>query len=1737
MKFLSLQSSHTVTSPAFSTDYRPTPATNFAGATMAVLNAQGDIQAIIATPFPLLKMNLLDNFKVTPQSIFSSSPVNAVAIEFTAPVLMHAYDTVIAWTMNAAFANAEPFLASHVSFTSPTQLKTAGTFSVDSDGAQSWKYLYPKVDIIGGQTVSFTVSDVATARTTEACAQFTVVVCRPSLSGVPLRVPDCAQARNTTCIAPQPSFFAQEPVITIGSSLVRDRTTLSVDLAMSVGVSAMAGDRIYFNLPLGSSFTSGTPAVTVDEPATATLSGCVYRPPSQSVVDDFDTNRSPMWSRNNGLVNNHCGPATGKSLKFSAMGERAATTKDLDTRTGGTVAYKIKLGDGTANCASPAIGADVVFEYSVDFGESWTLLQTYIADPATNLANFNWKPISITIPVAAQTEYTRFRWRQTKHKSYTEATDHWAIDDVSVTIGDVSAWQTDSALFKSKESESPFVYCTVGTATGLIGGASFKFTLSGFVNAGFPGHLFTAEEAMVVIHTNSKVATLQKRYARWTPYSELGAKPIDAYVTSGPGTSTQYRVTFAVDAASQPLDNDFFAFEIPRGSQLLQPDHLLVATANSPATPVFKECGFFTPRQLFANKYVDNFRRFIRCRLVSNAPTTAAAGSTISFSISTLMSPWMSSYEVLHYFWYQPGSGSLTSKVGYNTIQVSPLVVPLLSGNLGKHETHSSYTGTGTFRGLVALPNGRQVYASMEIADSGKFLARFDRTSMIPSASSGKLTYRGDNTFIDARNAFVPPVTREYPYPLMYVEGTVAAFRFYKISFDAVRTSGTNWIVQLAEIEFFGPGNKPLVPSTISNPAGTNPTGYEPDKLYDGKTSTSWQDTNTALTSRTLSVDFGEPVTLIAYRFTTSADDMGRDPYTWVVSGIQNRPVLTSSLSKLADQTTPTARHGFYAEVTGLPTGSLFQYFKFEFTKAKNTPATATALQLSEITLFTSDRKPLLPYKITNPGGSNVGERGCGPEKLVDGLVGDYLPTFPALLPAARDFVWIDDSLPRGATCGGASCAWDWISSPPSLIYSGSAAIRRSGLTGYTQFPMTDPLGITIGATTDKIFFYVLLDPVNPPTEIMIELKTSTEGTFAHRAFWGADSISVGTLGTNDRMLMGALPAAGTWARLEFAVSALGFAVSDIITSVALSQFGGTAYWDRIGLVTQRKQAFEFSSEFIDSNFASKGKTTVIVDMGRKVSLISYQLFASSTNPENDPVSWEVTGLNDEPCDPGPLMCASGDSRFIHTNCINRPNQIATYKIDETGGAMETLTSLETGVYTVGQGTPISSITCSNTKPAATSPFLFVGTQDGVLYTFSRSFSDGLLTLLRTNVFTAAIASVSESYATHLFVALTDGRVYLFTIDPDTGVLTASTSATNPLVVPLIGSITAVVGAPQFTQLQDETIPTNTYADFQTVQFTGGRVAKASYGPEGTDQDHTAEVRDVIDAGRRVVYGGIHTVIGDPNPGVPKIFKIWMAGPQGGGKEASFLDPTTNTKYFPFYVVGTNGFIYQYRRTLANDMLPMSTLQVQCGQGPIRSFLINVDGLSAYCVSSDASVYQYLRSPLDGSLSANEDPKVGTFFFSPSFFRDGYYLPEHAEAHTLPTFVLAAGLPKLIGNHVDVHFARRQERVLDLGNAADEPGRLGHARCSQHQRRRRARWLACRQPHRRAHFLAIPLLDRRRLEERRCYHSYTAGWCDVDPRGTFRPRFPRHCSTECTGRIWFPQRRIRPIRRCTYVAI
>jgi hypothetical protein len=169
------------------------------------------------------------------------------------------------------------------------------------------------------------------------------------------------------------------------------------------------------------------------------------------------------------------------------------------------------------------------------------------------------------------------------------------------------------------------------------------------------------------------------------------------------------------------------------------------------------------------------------------------------------------------------------------------------------------------------------------------------------------------------------------------------------------------------------------------------------------------------------------------------------------------------------------------------------------------------------------------------------------------------------------EYVWIDDALPPGAkpsSDGGINGQWTFVTRPKYPVFSGEKASTRSA-TGLSQhfFEKANP-GLRVGAG-DTLFAYVYLDPANPPKEIMLQWHS---GEWRHRAYWGDNLIDWGRDKSGERRYRGALPKKGEWVRLDVEAEKVGIKPGTVLNGWAFTQYGGTVYWDKAGIVTRTPQ-------------------------------------------------------------------------------------------------------------------------------------------------------------------------------------------------------------------------------------------------------------------------------------------------------------------------------------------------------------------------------------------------------------------------------------------------------------------------------------------------------------------------------------------------------------------------------------
>jgi hypothetical protein len=157
------------------------------------------------------------------------------------------------------------------------------------------------------------------------------------------------------------------------------------------------------------------------------------------------------------------------------------------------------------------------------------------------------------------------------------------------------------------------------------------------------------------------------------------------------------------------------------------------------------------------------------------------------------------------------------------------------------------------------------------------------------------------------------------------------------------------------------------------------------------------------------------------------------------------------------------------------------------------------------------------------------------------------------------------DRLPAGAFANPDTDGWNWVTKDP-IPFLGKYSHQSPNRTGQHQhFFSFATQGLPI-ASGDFICCWIYIDPINTPTEIMLQFAIDAD--FEHRAYWGANSIALGTNGTNSRRQISAsIPSTGQWVRLDVDASQVGL-VGTTINGMAFTLFGGAATWGPV-LVAQ----------------------------------------------------------------------------------------------------------------------------------------------------------------------------------------------------------------------------------------------------------------------------------------------------------------------------------------------------------------------------------------------------------------------------------------------------------------------------------------------------------------------------------------------------------------------------------------
>lgn len=153
--------------------------------------------------------------------------------------------------------------------------------------------------------------------------------------------------------------------------------------------------------------------------------------------------------------------------------------------------------------------------------------------------------------------------------------------------------------------------------------------------------------------------------------------------------------------------------------------------------------------------------------------------------------------------------------------------------------------------------------------------------------------------------------------------------------------------------------------------------------------------------------------------------------------------------------------------------------------------------------------------------------------------------------PPGTDEVWIDDSLPAGASVTTGTLTWDtgqYATGTQSFVLSGSGTqtLRIDNLAKFVKYG-------------GRIQFYALIDECDPTTEIKVTYYTAYRSA---SYYWGANTITGGPIAKFSR---GALPTAGAWTRLDGGAGSFLRIDGQEVTGVQFEIYGGRVWFDHVG--------------------------------------------------------------------------------------------------------------------------------------------------------------------------------------------------------------------------------------------------------------------------------------------------------------------------------------------------------------------------------------------------------------------------------------------------------------------------------------------------------------------------------------------------------------------------------------------
>ncbi|MEN9700162.1 MAG: hypothetical protein RLZZ301_1360 [Bacteroidota bacterium] len=157
--------------------------------------------------------------------------------------------------------------------------------------------------------------------------------------------------------------------------------------------------------------------------------------------ENFNQGQPVGWSFSQvvTIANNTCGVPSLDGTDFMWMGDqsvapRAMTTMPLNVAAGGNVCFEMRyaIQAQASPCEGPDLASEGVYvQYSIDNGATWVTMNYWSPNGGYDSYLTAWHQYCETIPLAAQTSSTMFRWTQLAVSG--AAFDHWGLDNISIS--------------------------------------------------------------------------------------------------------------------------------------------------------------------------------------------------------------------------------------------------------------------------------------------------------------------------------------------------------------------------------------------------------------------------------------------------------------------------------------------------------------------------------------------------------------------------------------------------------------------------------------------------------------------------------------------------------------------------------------------------------------------------------------------------------------------------------------------------------------------------------------------------------------------------------------------------------------------------------------------------------------------------------------------------------------------------------------------------------------------------------------------------------------------------------------------------------------------------------------------------------------------------------------------------------------------------------------------------------